>query len=392
VSYDRQSVPSVLKSQIQRSAPVDAELMRDLAKVTPKPLEEFALEQMWYLAEAIKRFQDDALDSSIISLEKGAEKVANCETELDKSQYLTDLQATVEELRAKQRELSTLKYSLENITLDDDLQMANLKAKIELERRELRGKTENCENKLMHELARLPEKHGFSELNEGNCLLLGALQSVLVPKSKPFPFDQPEKYAAHCKPVAAKLGSGLQEIIVKLHNLEAAKYPDVSEFLRRYQALHSASPLEELITAMEALRLAVSQLSRKQAEWLEAPLRLQEQLRIRAEIEHKSAAEQLLALSSQLSTLETRLKSTEEQLQDILLFRPKTLKIVGELKEMRSDWQEEISLLEDRKSNVHGNSTSPSRLLRRKPKFRLLRPRKGARAAGIRPHHPQSPI
>jgi len=356
ISYDRQPIPSVLKAHIQRFAPADAELMRDLAKVTPKPLEEFALEQVWYLAEAIKRFQEDALDASILSLEQGADKVIRCEAELDRSQYLTDLQTTVETLKAKQKELLALKFSLENLTLDDDLQMAALKDQMERERREMRGKTETCENKLMHELAKLPEKHGLSDLNEGNCLLLGALQSVLVPKSKPFPFGQPEKYPAHCKPVASKLASALQEVIVKLHNLEASKYPDISEFLRRFRDLGTASPLEELMGAMETLRSAVTQLSRKQAEWLEAPLRLQEQLRIRAECEQKAATEQLLVLSAQLNSVETRLKATEEQLLEMLQFRPKTVKIVGELKEMRAEWLEEISEFERRRSHVQGNS------------------------------------
>ena len=357
VHYDHQSVPSILKAHISRTASADAELMKDLAKVTPKPLEEFALEQVWYLAEAIQRFQEDALNLRLSGLQISINKVTNCEAELEKSQYLTDLQNHVESLRARQKELNSTKEMLENVTLDDDLQMNGLRTSIEQEKKELKSRIDSCESRVMQELAKLSEKQGLNDVsNEGNCVLLAALQSVLNPKNKPFPFHQPEKYASYCKLMASKVTTSLQDIIVKLHNFQAGKYPDLSEFVRKYRELGASSPLEDLITAMQTLREAVILIGKKQAEWLEAPLILEEQLRIRAENHQKAANEQLNMLANQLNSVDSQLKDAEEQLSEILQFRPKTVKIVGELVELRSEWMEQGEDLESRRSHIYGNS------------------------------------
>jgi len=357
VSYERQAVPAGLKAHIKQHISENADLMRDLALVTAKPLEEFALEQIWYLADAIKRFDESAITAKIAIHRQVVTKLGRFEQEIEKSSYVLETQSQAESLRTQLQTTIAEKEGWENKEEDAFEAQNALKDQIERERQEMKEQVETCEKTVIRELDSLGSKRGLADSTEANLLLLGALQSILFPKVKAFPFDQPSKYQSHCKPILSKLASSLSEVVVKLHNIESDQYPDLSEFLRAYTALaRPASQLEDLVVAMESLRVCLSQMSLKQSEWLEAPLRLQEELSRKATMRSKSSHERLLTLKQTITRLEVELSGIEDKLQEIAVTKPMLLRILGELREVREDWQKKLETLIIHLEHIQGNA------------------------------------
>ena len=355
--YEKQPIPVDLMENIQQITSENADLMKDLALVTAKPLEEFALEQIWYLYEAICRFDKEKFTKKLDLYRKGVAKLTSFEQEIEKSNYIIELQTKAENLRSQLQSSLIEKDSLLTDEKDDFQSLKSLKSQIEQEKLQMKSQIESCEAAVLRELSQLPSRKGLTQPREGNLVLLGALQFILFPKSKPFPFNQPEKYQLHCKQIVMKMTSSLQEIIAKLHNIDSEQYPDLSDFLRAYTSLQQpSSPLEDLVVALEQLRVCLSQYKLKQNEWLEAPLRLQSELTLHAQTRSQLVTERLQSLQQTIAALETDIKEIEEKLQEAAARKPTLVLVSGELKEIRDEWEKHLQIIQKHIDCIQGNA------------------------------------
>jgi len=352
VVYEEQQVPKHLVALVEANYQVenaDFALVSALsAAVDSAEFDNFAWERITYIAKAMQKREEWEITAELSVLSKALLRIRQTEQELERSEYLLDLQTCIETLR-KQGELA--KKELEESIKALRTQPSNNAALIQAEREEF---TQVCEMKksrvgtaaadFMDSVGSVLERPSLYQL-----ILLGALQALVCPSDAPFPFEDPGQYLSHCQSILHRLQTRSKEVTRKLQNADFAGMPDLTLHLDEVRGSPgSQGPLYSLIVALVEAREACFALEEKGKTW--------NQGKLTNSTREKLLERQIEEGKAQVETLRKSLEEAEERLQAALSLKQKYLRFLHELKPSQRQWTERSSQLDSQLQFTRGNS------------------------------------
>jgi len=352
VVYEEQQVPKDLVALVEANYQVenaDFALVSALsAAVDSAEFDNFAWERITYIAKAMQKREEWEITAELSVLSKALLRIRQTEQELERSEYLLDLQTCIETLR-KQGELA--KKEIEESIKALRTQPSNNAALIQAEREEF---TQVCEVKksrvgtaaadFMDSVGSVLERPSLYQL-----ILLGALQALVCPSDAPFPFEDPGQYLSHCQSILHRLQTRSKEVTRKLQNADFAGMPDLTLHLDEVRGSPgSQGPLYSLIVALVEAREACFALEEKGKTW--------NQGKLTNSTREKLLERQIEEGKAQVETLRKSLEEAEERLQAALSLKQKYLRFLHELKPSQRQWTERSSQLDSQLQFTRGNS------------------------------------
>ena len=318
-----------LSETIKRPLDVTLDIMRHMGESLPIPIDDFAIERAAYVAKVMQKADERKLVKELTELRTATRWCVQIEQESRQSLYQAELQRRIEALR-------TQLHTMNKTPKDPSKAIGLAEAGIKAAKKAFLEQYNRSKERMKKTIADFGEWMVIPRPTPNDQVLIAALRKILDKNCPLFPFGRADLYAEYCKETLSALRHNRKDIQIRLNALDVTKLPELQEYLTRVPYSEQALELFSLIQAVEEVRALGAELVSKNAAWLQQAMTSEP--------------------SDDVQELQAELTLVEEELQQVMVLRPKIARLSSDIQGLRKEWEGKADALTKRLSHSPGNS------------------------------------
>lgn len=337
MSLDQVPIPSDLKAltaTVKRPLDVSLDIMRRMGETIAIRMDDVLVERIAYVAKAMQRADERKLVKELTELRTAGRWCVQIEQESKQSLYQVELQRRIEALR---NQLQTMKKTPKDPAKAIGLAEAGIKA----EKKAFLEQYSRSKEKLKKAIGDFGD-WSIQRPSAGDFVLIAALRKTLDRDCPAFPFGRGDLYNDYCKDLLHSLRNSRKDLQVRLQSLDLTKLADLRDFLTRVSPAEQTSELGNLVLSLEEVRALGVELVSRSSVWLQQAMTSEP--------------------SDDIQELQAELTLVEEELQQVMVLRPKIARLFSDIQGLRKEWEGKADALTKRLSHSPGNSLQAATL------------------------------